>query len=874
WAIAGAASALAALAIARSARLAALRHPLLVLAMCLVSAAWCAHRVLTPRGTAILSAIDPLGDPVRVMVEGVVLDDPRQSPASLDPLERFRRRAPMGTCTVSLRAVQVSADHTDAHENNTSHLNSGTKIATASDTAAHEAARVMTPAGGEIRVSLPGTTYSGAAGLAGFPCKAGDRVRLVGAFHAVRPPMNPGEDRWADDPTLSANQDARVGSMVVPDLSLVKVVEHEGVIDRAMAPVRRTLADTRARALAILDPGLGDGPGRATGLGGVGGDGSGGARSIANEEAEQRALARAFLLSLLLGEDPSGEREVSAMFARAGLSHVLAISGVHVAVVVGVSLFLLRAVREPGRVEPLIVAMLVLAYLVLVPAQAPVVRSGILAIVLTLARFAGRRYDPLPLLLWASVGLAIWRPLDVWSLGYQLSVGLSALLVWRSREFGDRVFMPRIRGVVDERPWQVRLLAGAARGMVATTLLCAIASVPLIWWHTGRVSLAAIPAALVVLPIVALLMHAGYAILIAGLVMAIASGAAAEGLGAALVPPADWCVNITAWFESLPGASVSIATPSAAWAMAATTVALWVLLAARWRSVRTWAAVLVLVAWGAAGSVIARGGTGSWGDHESFENTRTDRWSVRTLSRREGVCTIVKMDGRSVLFNAGAGEAWSGARTIERAMVSGGAEKAEFVIVARPDLEHAGAVHALWRQGRVWTWAASGLCRQSMNEETTPMPTLVRAMGPPVGIDSCDPLSWESLGEGAAVRFTLGETRVLLATALTRPELRALLESSADLRADVLELPHALGFWRECKELVKRSGARVVIQTDPPHVARDSGWNSVKEGRTWIATSLEGSARVWRGGEGELVAEGFSASRPRTRVSPPPGAGP
>lgn len=814
-----------------------LRHALFIVALAMLAAAWCVWRVVDPPLPAFARGIDAMGDARRVMIEGVVLDDPRQAPASLDPLERFRRRAAMGTCTVSLRAVQVNASAGDL-----------------------PGARVMTAARGIVRVSVPGSTFSGAAGLGGFPCKAGDRVRLVGAFHATTPAMNPGEDRWASDPRLLANQDSRVGSMVVPDASLVSLVAHEGVVDRAMAPLRRALADVRARAMAILDPGAGGGPNDSRGAN-AGGSSAG---PTTNKDIEQRAMSRAFLLSLLLGEDPSGEREVAAMFARAGLSHVLAISGVHVAVVVAVGLFLLRVVREPGRIEPLIVALLVLGYLVLVPAEAPVVRSGILAIVLTLARFAGRRYDALPLLLWASAALAVWRPLDVWSLGYQLSVGLSALLVWRSVEFGDRVFMPRIRGVVDERPWQVRMMAGAARGMVASTLLCAIVSVPIIWWHTGRVSLAAIPAALVVLPMVAVLMHAGYAILIAGLVMIIATGgasAAAEGLGAALLPLSNWCVRATAWFEGLPGASVSIAAPSAAWAIAATLTALWMLLAARWRSARTWAAMVMVVAWGAAGSVIARGGTGGWGGEEGFENTRRDRWSVQTLALREGVCTIVKLDGRSVLFNAGAGEAWSGSRTIERAMVGTGTESAEFVIVARPDLEHAGAAHALWRQGRAWTWAASGLCERSMTEETTPLPTLVRTMGIASGIDGCDPLAWEQLGDGAAVRFRFDRTRVLLATGLTRPELRALLDSNADLGAEVLELPHALGVWRECKELVKRSGARVVIQTDPAHVARDPEWNSAKEGRAWIATALEGSARVSRDDDGELKAEAFSASR-------------
>ncbi|MCC6971938.1 MAG: ComEC/Rec2 family competence protein [Phycisphaerales bacterium] len=830
------------------------RHSLLIGALAMLAAAWCVWRVVDPPLPAFVRAIDAMGDAPRVMIEGVVLDHPRQAPASLDPLERFRRRGAMGTCSVSLRAVQVNADTSD-----------------------WRAARVMTPARGIVRVSVPGSTFSGASGLGGFPCKAGDRVRLVGAFHPIAPPMNPGEDRWAADPQLLANQDSRVGSMVVPDASLATLVVHQGSVDRAMAPLRRALADVRARALSILDPGPGDTPGESLA---ARADGSS-AGPTTHQVIEDRAMSRAFLLSLLLGEDPSGEREVAAMFTRAGLSHVLAISGVHVAVVVAVGLFLLRAVREPGRIEPLIAALLVLAYLILVPAEAPVVRSGVLAIVLTLARFAGRRYDALPLLLWASVALAIWRPLDVWSLGYQLSVGLSALLVWRSAEFGDRLFMPRIRGVVDERPWQVRLTAGAARGMLATTLLCAIVSLPLIWWHTGRVSLAAIPAALVVLPLVALLMHAGYAILIAGFVMVIATlgigggaSGAAEGLGAALLPLSHWCVRATAWFEGLPGASVSIAAPSAAWAIAATLTALWMLLAARWRSARTWTALVMVVAWGAAGSVIARGGTGGWGGEKGIENTRSDRWSVQTLALREGVCTIVKLDGRSVLFNAGAGEAWSGARTIERAMVGTGTECAEFVILARPDLEHAGAVHALWRQGRVESWTPSDLCQRSMKEETTPLPTLVRTMGIASGIDGCDPLAWEQLGDGAAVRFTFGGTRVLLATGLTRPELRALLDSNADLGAEVLQLPHALGVWRECKELVKRSGAKAVVQTDPAHVARDPEWNSAKEGRAWIATALDGGALVRRDDDGELKAEGFSASRPRTRGSRPPDAGP
>lgn len=802
WAMGAITSAALAIVVSRStARASSLRHALLALSFAAGCAAWCVHRVVDPALPSFVASLDPLDDPRRVLIEGVVLDDPRQSPVSLDPVEPLRRRAPLGVCTVSLRAVEVDSGDTDHR-------------------------RVMASASGVVRVSLPGASYSGATGLSGFPCRTGDRVRVIGTFRPVAPGMNPGSDRWAADPSLLANQDSLLGSLVAPSASLVTIVTHHGMLDRAMAPCRRALADVRSRSLTILDPGPGADP-----------------------------LARAFLLSLLLGDDASGDREVSSLFARAGVSHVLAISGVHVAVVVAVGLFFLRALREPGRVEPLAIAILVVAYLVLVPAQAPVVRSGILAIVLTLARFFGRRYDALPLLLWAAVALALWRPLDVWSLGYQLSVGLSALMVWRSQHFADRLFHPRLRGVIDDRPWQVRSIAAAGRATISTTILCSLVSLPLIAWHTGRFSPAAIPAALVILPLVAVLMHAGYALLVAGMVLALLSPGAPHALGSALVPLSSLCVRVTAWFESLPGASFTIPTPGAAWTAGATGVMLWFLLAARWRTLRPWLALALVALWGWVGA------------------PAPPAWRIQTLSLRDSLCTVIDEGGRAIVLNAGASEPWSGARAIEGALVAGATPRAECVTVARPDLEHAGALHALWSQGRVGAWALSPLAARSSPDETTTIPRLSRAIGEP----ALSPKELEWVGQTAA-RVTLGGVRFLDASSLTRPELHALLDQGVDLRAEVLELPHAQGVWRETQELVRRASPLVVIQTDPPHVVRDmagdKAWRELREGRAWIATSVDGAAMVTPGPGGAPRASAFSAASSRTRGSRTPGAGP
>ncbi|PCI07125.1 hypothetical protein COB72_10800, partial [bacterium] len=56
-------------------------------------------------------------------------------------------------------------------------------------------------------------------------------------------------------------------------------------------------------------------------------------------------------------------------------------------------------------------------------------RAGVIVAVLLLSGRVGRRYDRLTILAWVGVGLLVWRPMDVFSLGYQLSMGITALLV-------------------------------------------------------------------------------------------------------------------------------------------------------------------------------------------------------------------------------------------------------------------------------------------------------------------------------------------------------------------------------------------------------------------------------------------------------------
>src|SRR5205823_4667612 len=97
---------------------------------------------------------------------------------------------------------------------------------------------------------------------------------------------------------------------------------------------------------------------------------------------------------------------------------------------------------------PAAVAVLVALYMLVLPAQAPILRAGILVLVLLIADASGRRYDRATLLGWIALALLIIRPLDAWSLGFQLSFGIVAALLLLGDTVHHRLWGVPILGLV------------------------------------------------------------------------------------------------------------------------------------------------------------------------------------------------------------------------------------------------------------------------------------------------------------------------------------------------------------------------------------------------------------------------------------------
>ncbi|MBX3362060.1 MAG: ComEC/Rec2 family competence protein [Phycisphaeraceae bacterium] len=486
--------------------------------------------------------------------------------------------------------------------------------------------------GGSVRVRVTGRLES---------LRIGDTVEVQGRWIPLQGPLNPGEP----DARIRAAQDRRLGSIETTP-TLVQHIAHTPTPRDSLAHLASRL---RARSLAALTP--------------------------SKDEDESPSQGLALTRSLLLGEDETALEPARDAFTRVGLSHVLAISGFHLVVLVWSITLALRTLGDRGPLEPLCVAALVVFYLMVVPAEAPILRAGAMAICFLLADALGRRHDRLALLGWIACALALWRPADAFSLGFQLSVGLTATLLWLGTSTHDRLWGPRLKGTVTTPDPTIpgRLLEGA-KSLVSASLLCWLVGLPIIAWHTGNISLLAVPATLIVVPMCIILMWIGFLAVMAGLL----SPSLGHTLGGIIDSLGGWITDVVIWFDESPFSLVRIAPISIPLAGAAAALALWWCASGRWRSTRHWIATLLLIAWTGlelrTTSTLPRGVV-----------LRLD-----SLAVGDGSCHIVRSGRDALLWDCGSlTRSDIGSRTLPRAARALGITRIPLAILTHPNIDHA-----------------------------------------------------------------------------------------------------------------------------------------------------------------------------------------
>jgi len=172
---------------------------------------------------------------------------------------------------------------------------------------------------------------------------------------------------------------------------------------------------------------------------------------------------------------------------------IIVLSGYNVMIVAEWVMIFLALFALPRRLQFFAGGAGLLLFVGIAGISSTAVRAAIMALIALYARATGRSYAASRALLFAVLLMLVWNPLYLlFDPGFGLSVAATAGIIWLSPIFERRL----------QRFWKAGFWANA----VATTLAAQIAVLPILLYNIGLLSLVALPANLLVNPVVPLAM--------------------------------------------------------------------------------------------------------------------------------------------------------------------------------------------------------------------------------------------------------------------------------------------------------------------------------------------------------------------------------
>jgi len=326
--------------------------------------------------------------------------------------------------------------------------------------------------------------------------RAGQRSMLVsGTFTTPQPARNP----MAYDTVARSRREEVVGSVRVREV----LEDDRALPDRALAGLRRSVRDLIATV------------------------------------PERRS--RGVLEAMLLGTRGSLSPEVKTAMVRAGVYHVLAISGLHVGILVFMISILVTVLRL-GRTRRVAASLAIVVFYVVFTGMRPsAMRAGTFFLVLSIARLWQYKVDYSNAVCFAVVVLLVLSPGLAWDLGFRLSFGAV---------FGMTLLLPAITSPVHRAASVLVKVRSFVEVGLLVSFSAQVLTVPLLLWSFGRVSIIAGVSNLFVLPVMSLALTAGiegavFAAILPGLgsvfmrsasVLVVAGISIAEALGRCINP--------------------------------------------------------------------------------------------------------------------------------------------------------------------------------------------------------------------------------------------------------------------------------------------------------------------------------------------------
>lgn len=300
--------------------------------------------------------------------------------------------------------------------------------------------------------------------------------------------------------------------------------------------------------------------------------------------------------ALTTGDRAGLSAELTEALRVSNLAHLLAISGLHMGLLVGFVFWAFRgglalipsiALRYPTRTWAAVAALpFAVAYLFLSGGSVATQRAFIMAAVMLGAVMMGRRALSIRSVAIAALLILVWRPESLSGPGFQMSFAATAALVLAFRGVSRGGHGRWMRG------WR-----GALVGLLLSSVVAGLATAPFAALHFNRLGQYGVLANMLAVPLMG---TAVMPLLLIGLILM------PLGIEAPFLAIAgwgiDWIIGVAFWVAALPGSVSAVAAPS--WpVLPILGLGMGILGAARgWRARGAGAAALVVaaVAWAAS----------------------------------------------------------------------------------------------------------------------------------------------------------------------------------------------------------------------------------------------------------------------------------
>ena len=221
------------------------------------------------------------------------------------------------------------------------------------------------------------------------------------------------------------------------------------------------------------------------------------------------------LAAELLGDDSGIPEHVVEDFRTVGLSHLLVVSGFHVAIVTLIVVSLSEPLLGRRGAVYFTSAVLVL-YMIMVGAEPSVVRATIMGIAYLIGtRLLGRPQSGLASLLVAAILMTAINPLVLWGVGFQLSFAATLGLILYARPLDGwmrRMLLKRVAAeTVDGWP-------GLTVRVIVASLSAQILTIPLVVYYFQQFSTVSLLANVLVMPFQPLIIMLGALTALLGLI--------------------------------------------------------------------------------------------------------------------------------------------------------------------------------------------------------------------------------------------------------------------------------------------------------------------------------------------------------------------